>query len=86
MVKVRMSTADVAAEVKCLRKLIGMRCSNIYDLSPKTYIFKRRNSNGLTKLHTTAYVREKGKTPSGFTLKLRKHLRTRRLEDVQQLG
>ncbi|RZS10052.1 hypothetical protein BHM03_00041203 [Ensete ventricosum] len=35
MVKVRMNTADVAAEVKCLRKLIGMRCANVYDISPK---------------------------------------------------
>lgn len=35
MVKVRMNTADVAAEVKCLRRLIGMRCANVYDLSPK---------------------------------------------------
>lgn len=30
--------------------------------------------------------REKNNTPSGFTLKLRKHIRTRRLEDVRQLG
>lgn len=37
MVKVRMNTADVAAEVKCLRHLIGMRCSNVYDLSPKVF-------------------------------------------------
>ncbi|GAB4859053.1 hypothetical protein Ancab_010518 [Ancistrocladus abbreviatus] len=102
MVKVRMSTADVAAEVKCLRKLIGMRCSNIDDLSPKTYIFKLMNSSGATesgesekvlllietgvRLHTTAYVRKKSNTSCGFTLKLRKHIRTRRLEDVQQLG
>lgn len=35
MVKVRMNTADVAGEVKCLRKLIGMRCANVYDISPK---------------------------------------------------
>ncbi|KAM7279287.1 hypothetical protein ACFE04_006421 [Oxalis oulophora] len=40
MVKVRMNTADVAAEVKCLRKLIGMRCSNVYDLSPKIVLFQ----------------------------------------------
>jgi hypothetical protein len=39
MVKVRMNTADVAAEVKCLRRLIGMRCSNVYDLSPKVLSF-----------------------------------------------
>ncbi|XP_068662040.1 uncharacterized protein [Aristolochia californica] len=102
MVKVRMNTADVAAEVKCLRRLIGMRCSNVYDLSPKTYIFKLMNSSGVTesgesekvlllmesgvRLHTTAYMRDKSTTPSGFTLKLRKHIRTRRLEDVRQLG
>ncbi|ERN03282.1 nuclear export mediator factor NEMF [Amborella trichopoda] len=102
MVKVRMNTADVAAEVKCLRKLIGMRCSNVYDLSPKTYMFKLMNSSGITesgesekvlllmesgvRMHTTAYVRDKSTTPSGFTLKLRKHIRTRRLEDVRQLG
>ncbi|KAL8160339.1 hypothetical protein V2J09_001876 [Rumex salicifolius] len=102
MVKVRMNTADVAAEVKCLRRLIGMRLSNVYDLSPKTYMFKLMNSSGITesgesekvlllmesgvRLHTTAYVRDKSNTPSGFTLKLRKHIRTRRLEDVRQLG
>ncbi|XP_055818502.1 uncharacterized protein LOC129887427 [Solanum dulcamara] len=102
MVKVRMNTADVAAEVKCLRRLIGMRCSNVYDLSPKTYVFKLMNSSGITesgesekvlllmesgvRLHTTAYLRDKSNTPSGFTLKLRKHIRMRRLEDVRQLG
>ncbi|WOG83458.1 hypothetical protein DCAR_0102633 [Daucus carota subsp. sativus] len=102
MVKVRMNTADLAAEVKCLRRLIGMRCSNVYDLNPKTYVFKLINSSGQTesgesekvlllmesgaRLHTTDYVRDKSNTPSGFTLKLRKHIRTRRLEDVRQIG
>ncbi|KAL9233066.1 hypothetical protein vseg_008106 [Gypsophila vaccaria] len=102
MVKVRMNTADVAAEVKCLRRLIGMRCSNVYDITPKTYMFKLMNSSGVTesgesekvlllmesgvRLHTTEYVRDKSNTPSGFTLKLRKHIRTKRLEDVRQLG
>jgi predicted ribosome quality control (RQC) complex YloA/Tae2 family protein len=32
------------------------------------------------------FVKEKNDTPSNFTLKLRRHLRTRRLEDVRQLG
>ncbi|KAL6190803.1 hypothetical protein ACLB2K_037197 [Fragaria x ananassa] len=102
MVKVRMNTADVAAEVKCLRRLIGMRCANVYDLSPKTYMLKLMNSSGVTdsgesekvflliesgvRLHATAYARDKSNTPSGFTLKIRKHIRTRRLEDVRQLG
>ncbi|XP_006664648.1 nuclear export mediator factor NEMF [Oryza brachyantha] len=102
MVKARMSTADVAAEVKCLRRLIGMRLSNVYDITPKTYLFKLMNSSGITesgesekvlllmesgvRLHTTQYVRDKSTTPSGFTLKLRKHIRSKRLEDVRMLG
>lgn len=32
------------------------------------------------------WAKEKAETPSNFTLKLRKHLRTKRLEDVRQLG
>ena len=32
------------------------------------------------------YMKEKSDTPSNFTLKLRKHLRTRRLDEVRQLG
>ena len=32
------------------------------------------------------WAKEKSETPSNFTLKLRKHLRTRRLEDIRQLG
>uniref|UniRef100_A0A0E0EMT4 CCHC-type domain-containing protein n=1 Tax=Oryza meridionalis TaxID=40149 RepID=A0A0E0EMT4_9ORYZ len=102
MVKARMTTADVAAEVKCLRRLIGMRLSNVYDITPKTYLFKLMNSSGITesgesekvlllmesgvRLHTTQYVRDKSTTPSGFTLKLRKHIRSKRLEDVRMLG
>lgn len=36
MVKQRMSSADVAAEVACLRqRIIGLRVANIYDLTPK---------------------------------------------------
>ena len=31
-------------------------------------------------------MHDKPDAPSNFTLKLRKHLRTRRLEDVRQLG
>ncbi|CAM6100258.1 unnamed protein product [Calypogeia fissa] len=102
MVKLRMTTVDVAAEVRCLRKLIGFRCANIYDLSPKTYVIKFAKSSGVAesgesekalvllesgvRLHTTEFSRDKSSTPSGFTLKLRKYLRTQRLEDVRQLG
>lgn len=37
MPKQRMATADIAAEVACLRQrgIVGMRVTNIYDISPK---------------------------------------------------
>lgn len=124
-----MNTADVAAEVKCLRRLIGIDAPTSTIFLPRyssflfllfilslsfpnsiqlifrfvqTYVFKLMNSSGVSesgesekvlllmesgvRLHTTLYLRDKSNTPSGFTLKLRKHIRTRRLEDVRQLG
>ena len=38
------------------------------------------------RLHTTAYARDKSYTPSGFTMKLRKHIRTRRVESVRYVA
>jgi hypothetical protein len=36
MVKQRMASADVAAEIACLRQsIIGLRLANMYDLNPK---------------------------------------------------
>lgn len=68
----------------------------------QTYVVKLAKSSGVTgtdegekrllllesgvRFHTTKFSRDKSDTPSGFTLKLRKHIRTRRLEDVQQRG
>ncbi|KAK3002827.1 hypothetical protein RJ639_018858, partial [Escallonia herrerae] len=82
--------------------LLGPKNSSILCVVLQTYVFKLMNSSGVTesgesekvlllmesgvRLHTTAYLRDKSNTPSGFTLKLRKHIRTRRLEDVRQLG
>lgn len=40
----------------------------------------------LTARNIFFHFRDKSTTPSGFTLKLRRHIRTRRLEDVRQLG
>jgi predicted ribosome quality control (RQC) complex YloA/Tae2 family protein len=38
------------------------------------------------RIHSTVFEREKSQMPNGFTMKLRKYLRTRRLESVQQMG
>ncbi|KAL3145238.1 hypothetical protein ABBQ32_000984 [Trebouxia sp. C0010 RCD-2024] len=94
-----MTTADVAGEVACLRQrgVLGMRVANLYDLNSKTYMLKLAKSGedgekaflvleSGSRFHITQYQKEKSDTPSNFTLKLRKHLRTRRLEDIKQLG
>ncbi|KAJ1902762.1 hypothetical protein LPJ81_003427, partial [Coemansia sp. IMI 209127] len=39
-----------------------------------------------TRLHTTDYTRDKSITPSSFCMKLRKHLKARRLTAVRQIG
>jgi len=90
---------DVKAIVKELQKLIGMRLANVYNLDKKTFTFKLagkddkgENEKNLlliesgVRLHTTKYGREKDKMPSPFCMKLRKHIRTKRLESIQQLG
>ncbi|KAK9841572.1 hypothetical protein WJX74_008143 [Apatococcus lobatus] len=96
--KQRMTTADVSAEVACLRDIVcGMRVANIYDIDARVYLFKLSQSgedgqkifllleSGL-RFHTTQYLKDRSSAPSNFTLKLRKHLRTRRLTEVRQLG
>jgi NFACT N-terminal and middle domains len=75
--------------------LLGQRVANIYDLNDKTYLFKFAVPGKSEKVllllesgirfHTTKYARDKSDLPSPFAMKLRKHIRTRRLEDVRQL-
>ena len=36
------------------------------------------------RVHLTTYERDKAQVPSNFTLKLRKHVRTRRIEKVER--
>lgn len=38
------------------------------------------------RMHTTKYAREHDKLPSNFCAKLRKHLRLKRLESIEQIG
>ena len=38
------------------------------------------------RIHTTNYVKNQKELPSGFSMKLRKHLRTKKLEKIEQLG
>ena len=38
------------------------------------------------RIHTTKYVKNQKDLPSGFSMKLRKHLRTKKLDAIEQLG
>jgi predicted ribosome quality control (RQC) complex YloA/Tae2 family protein len=92
MGKERMTLVDVMAVVKEIRtQALGMRLANIYSLSNKLFCFKFAApsvkkyllmESGI-RLHLTAYAREKDAMPNSFATKLRKHIRTKRLEKVR---
>ncbi|KAI9222333.1 fibronectin-binding protein A N-terminus-domain-containing protein [Blastocladiella britannica] len=92
--KSRFSALDIAAVVADLQRAVGMRLQNVYDFNAKTYLLKfaRTEEKELVllesgiRLHSTHYEREKPAAPSQFSMKLRKHLRQRRLTAVRQLG
>merc|ERR1712137_1222469 len=96
LMKDRFTALDVRAVVANIRSsLIGYRAANIYDINPRTYMFKLAETGKDKKLiliesgmrvHSTKYMRDIPKIPSIFTLKLRKHVRGKRLVDVRQLG
>lgn len=93
--KQKMTAVDVRALVLLLKKkLLGLRLANVYDVSGRLYLLKLSKANrkehlliesGI-RIHTTEFLRNKKDVPSGFSMKLRKHLRTKKLEDLSQLG
>ncbi|KAL6040267.1 Nuclear export mediator factor NEMF, partial [Balamuthia mandrillaris] len=91
----RFSSLDTHAMVCDLRsKVVGLRVANVYDLAPKTYLFKLALPDrkafllveSAIRVHTTQFQREHHNVPSVFALRLRKHIRTKRIEEVKQLG
>ncbi|RPB20220.1 hypothetical protein L211DRAFT_529890 [Terfezia boudieri ATCC MYA-4762] len=74
--------------------LTSFRLSNIYDISSRIFVLKFAlpNSKHLLlvdsgfRCHLTAFSRTTSTSPSSFVSRLRKHLRTRRLTSVRQLG
>ena len=65
----------------------------MYDVNNKTFLFKFHKpdekftlliESGI-RIHTTEYVRDKSTMPSNFNIKLRKHLKTRRLISLKQI-
>ncbi|GMT04012.1 hypothetical protein PENTCL1PPCAC_26186, partial [Pristionchus entomophagus] len=92
--KNRYTTLDVVAAVHDLKQYIGMRVNNVYDVNSKTYLIKLQKpdkkavimfESGLHIL-STGHAWEKSQFPSSFSMKLRKHIKNRRLECVDQVG
>jgi predicted ribosome quality control (RQC) complex YloA/Tae2 family protein len=98
MPKNRFSQLDlrrVALELD--QRLSGYWINNIYDsdASDKVFFFKLtmpgKEKEQLVvesgvRFHTSQFVAEKSGAPSGFAMKLRKHLRSKRLLHIRQLG
>ena len=96
-VKTRFSSLDTAAMSKALSSsLVGKKLSNVYDIDDKTYLMKFSCSGESEKtmvliesgirVHPTRFLRDKSALPSPFSMKLRKHLKGKRLDCVQQVG
>ncbi|KAF5275268.1 hypothetical protein FQA39_LY06928 [Lamprigera yunnana] len=92
--KTRFNSFDIVCMVTELQKLIGMRVNNIYDIDNKTYLIRLQQSEDKkvlllesgNRIHTTNFEWPKNVAPSGFSMKLRKHLKNKRLERLNQVG
>ncbi|MEM3759698.1 MAG: NFACT family protein, partial [Candidatus Bathyarchaeia archaeon] len=92
--KKEFTSFDVTAVVRELKDIIGnSRVSNVYQLDPKTLLFKLHTPNKPAfslileaghRLHSTSYVMEKPLTPPAFCMALRKYLRNATLVSVEQ--
>ncbi|KAK3587746.1 hypothetical protein CHS0354_042701 [Potamilus streckersoni] len=92
--KSRFSTIDIASIIKELIGFLCMRVINVYDIDNKTYLIKLGKQEDKAtiliesgiRIHSTEFDWPKNPAPSGFSMKMRKHIRGRRLECVTQLG
>ncbi|XP_059047260.1 ribosome quality control complex subunit NEMF homolog [Achroia grisella] len=92
--KTRFNTYDIVCMVTELQSLIGMRVNQVYDIDNRTYVIRLQRSEEKrvlllesgNRFHTTHFEWPKNVAPSGFTMKLRKHLKNKRLESFTQLG
>ncbi|XP_071482999.1 ribosome quality control complex subunit NEMF-like [Diadema antillarum] len=93
--KSRFTTIDLRALLSEIgTKLLGLRVLNVYDVNNKTYLIRLGGTDQKvvllfesgTHIHTTSFDWPKSNMPSNFAMKLRKHLKGRRLVEIKQLG
>ncbi|KAK6304137.1 hypothetical protein J4Q44_G00247230, partial [Coregonus suidteri] len=95
IMKTRFNTVDIRAVIAEINaNYLGMRVNNVYDIDTKTYLIRLQKpdtkaillvESGL-RIHSTDFEWPKNMMPSGFAMKCRKHLKSRRLTQVKQLG
>ncbi|XP_041809091.1 nuclear export mediator factor Nemf-like [Chelmon rostratus] len=93
--KTRFTTVDIRAVIAEINaNYIGMRVNNVYDIDNRTYLIRLQKPDSKavllvesgTRIHSTDFEWPKNMMPSGFAMKCRKHLKSRRLTQVKQLG
>eukprot|EP00042_Codosiga_hollandica_P058711 m.889321 g.889321 ORF g.889321 m.889321 type:complete len:1153 (-) comp59941_c0_seq5:1399-4857(-) len=92
--KERFTSVDVQVIVAELQHLVGLRAANVYDMERRGYLVKLVQADRRAlllihsgiRIHTTQFTWPKNPAPSGFAMKCRKHIRTRRLTSIRQLG
>lgn len=99
--KTRFTTLDIICSIAELHKsLKGFRIHQIYDVDGKTFLLRLKDSQQDEKevakivlliesgirIHKSEYEWPKNQNCSGFTMKLRKHLRNKRIEYIRQVG
>ncbi|KAL1257316.1 hypothetical protein QQF64_010560 [Cirrhinus molitorella] len=93
--KSRFNTVDIRAAIAEINaNCVGMRVNNIYDIDTKTYLIRLQKPDSKSvlliesgiRIHCTEFDWPKNIMPSGFAMKCRKHLKSRRLVHVKQLG
>ncbi|KAL4613104.1 nuclear export mediator factor NEMF [Arapaima gigas] len=93
--KSRFNTVDIRAVVaEISAKFVGMRVNNVYDIDNKTFLIRLQKPDSKAvlllesgiRIHSTEFEWPKNLMPSGFAMKCRKHLKSRRLVLVKQLG
>ncbi|MCI4382891.1 hypothetical protein PGIGA_G00019920 [Pangasianodon gigas] len=93
--KSRFNTVDIRAVIAELNvNYVGMRVYNVYDIDNKTYLIRLQKPDSKAvlliesgiRIHSTDFEWPKNVMPSGFAMKCRKHLKSRRLVHIKQLG
>ncbi|XP_065332099.1 ribosome quality control complex subunit NEMF homolog [Cloeon dipterum] len=92
--KNRFNSLDLVCSVTELQKVVGLRLQQVYDIDHRTYLLKLQEKDDKAvlliesgnRIHTTAFEWPKNQAPSSFSMKMRKHLKNKRLESLTQLG